>query len=76
MVDSQKIKNHVDHQAKLIKRAEGDSAEAIKDLVDYLMLFKGSAFSDLILKKGVALVLKHPEFIEVESKFWLLLTRL
>ena len=56
MVDSQKIKNHVDHQAKLIKRAEGDSAEAIKDLVDYLMLFKGSAFSDLILKKGVALV--------------------
>ena len=69
MVDSQKIKNHVDHQAKLIKRAESDSAEAIKDLVDYLMLFKGSAFSDLILKKGVALVLKHPEFIEVESKF-------
>lgn len=55
MVDSLKIKNHNEHLQKLVKRAETDSAEAIKDLIDYLMLYKGSAYSDLILKKGIAL---------------------
>jgi hypothetical protein len=32
------------------------------------MLYKGSAYSDLVLKKGVALVIKHPEFVSMESK--------
>lgn len=69
MVDSQKIKNHSEHQAKLMKRADSDSADAIKDLVDYLMLYKGSAYSDIILKKGIALVSKHPDFIIVENMY-------
>jgi hypothetical protein len=32
------------------------------------MLYKGSAYSDLVLRKGVALVMKHPEFVSMESK--------
>lgn len=68
MVDSLKIKNHNEHMQKLVKRAEADSAEAIKDLIDYLMLYKGSAYSDLILKKGIALCIKHPDALTLESK--------
>ena len=68
MVDSQKIKNHKEHLHKLIVRAETDSTDAIKDLIDYLMLYKGSSYSDLILRKAIALCSKHPEFIVADSK--------
>lgn len=68
MVDSQKIKNHKEHLTKLLKHAESDHEDAIKDLVDYIMLFKGSAYSDIVLRKGVALVMKHPSYINLESK--------
>lgn len=68
MVDSQKIKNHKEHLAKLIKAAEADNFDATKDLIDYLMLYKGSAYSDLILRKGVAMVTKHPSSITLDSK--------
>jgi SMC interacting uncharacterized protein involved in chromosome segregation len=68
MVDSEKIKNHKEHLTKLIVQAETDSADSIKDLVDYLMLYKGSAYSDLILRKAIALVTRHPDFITADSK--------
>lgn len=68
MVDSQKIKNHSEHLAKLIKHAESDSADAIKDLIDYLMLYKGSAYSDMILRKGIKLLQKNQQYINLESK--------
>lgn len=68
MVDSLKIKNHKEHLQRLIQRAESDKPDAIKDLVDYIMLYKGSAYSDLVLRKGVALVSKHPDFISLDSK--------
>jgi hypothetical protein len=70
MVDSLKIKNHQEHLNSLIKRAEADSSDAVKDLIDYLMLYKGSAYTDLILRKGVALVMKHPASINDDSKSW------
>ena len=68
MVDSLKIKNHNEHLHKLIKNAESDRPDAIKDLVDYIMLYKGSAYSDLILRKGIALVMNNADFINLESK--------
>jgi len=70
MVDSEKIKNHNEHLAKLIKNAESNTFDSIKDLVDYLTLFKGSSFTDLILRKGVSLVMKHPSQITLDSKFF------
>ena len=68
MVDSLKIKNHKEHLNKLLKNAESDRPEAIKDLVDYIMLYKGSSFSDIILRKGIALVSNNAEFINLDSK--------
>ena len=67
MVDSLKIKNHKEHLANLILRSETNSSDAIKDLVDYLMLYKGSAYSDLILRKAIVMVTEHPECITAES---------
>lgn len=69
MVDSLKIKNHKEHLQTLIHRADSDSPAAIKDLVDYLLLYKGSSYSDLVLRKGVALLMKHPSSIVDESKW-------
>ena len=42
MVDRSEIKDHRVHLKKLIKRAETNKPEIIKELVDYLVLSKGS----------------------------------
>jgi hypothetical protein len=54
--------------AKLIKKAESDSFDQIKDLIDYLVLYKASAQPELILQKGIALVTRYPSKITLESK--------
>jgi len=43
MVEASLIKNHNEHLAKLIKKAESDSFDQVKDLIDYLVLYKASA---------------------------------
>ena len=42
MVERSEVKDHRLHLKKLIKKAETNQAETIKELVDYLMLSKGS----------------------------------
>lgn len=42
MVERSEIKDHRTHLRKLIKKAETNKPEIIKELVDYLMLSKGS----------------------------------
>ena len=42
MVERSEVKDHRIHLKKLIKKAEANNPEAVKELVDYLMLSKAS----------------------------------
>ena len=48
-MDRSEVKDHRVHLKKLIKNAEANNPEAVKELVDYLMLSKASEHSEIIL---------------------------
>jgi hypothetical protein len=53
----------------LLKNSDSNRPAAIKDLVDYLMMSRGSEHCEIILEKGVTLMTQNPEFMTVEHMY-------
>lgn len=55
MVEKQ-IKDHSVHLRQLTAKAMTNKADAIKELIDYLILAHASSHAELILERGIELI--------------------